>query len=126
MSAVGTGVPVGLLSARAQGKAVLLPELVPLPDASPGFGKKAIAELMRKHNDLAAMVGFVGEHVREHGSPGGPGPCPASARELRNLSSRISGQSIGEHAETLRGALSVGGESLSYRATMGVERGGTL
>jgi hypothetical protein len=40
---------------------VLLPEFVPLPDAVGSLVRQAIAELVRQHQDLPAMVGLVGK-----------------------------------------------------------------
>ena len=64
------------------GESVLLPQLVPLPDAAPRLRRKPVAQLMRQHQDLAAVMGLVREHVGEHAGAGGPGARPASAREF--------------------------------------------
>ena len=72
------------------------------------------------------MVCLVREHVGEHGRPGGPNSCPASARKLGDLAVRLSGESVGEHAEALRGALFVGSGSFFHGAAIGFERRRTL
>jgi hypothetical protein len=68
-------------SARTGGKAGLFPELLPLPDAG-SFVEDAVAELVGQHQNLAAMVGLVREHVSEHGASGGPRGHPTVTKEL--------------------------------------------
>jgi len=72
------------------------------------------------------MVGFMRKHVGEHGSASGPYSRPASAREFRDLALGFGGQSVGEHAETLRGAFSVRDGSLLHGAAVRIERGRTF
>ena len=71
----------GFHSARARGKAGLFPELLPVPDAG-SFVEDAEADLVGQHQDLAAVMRLVREHVSEHGSSGGPRLRPTAAREL--------------------------------------------
>ncbi len=85
-----------------------------------------MSELMRKHQDLSAMVGLVREHVGEHGGARRPNSCPASPRKTGDSAVRLRRESIGEHAEALRGALFVGSGSLFHGAAIGFERRRTL
>jgi hypothetical protein len=110
-----------LPSAGACGEAGLFPELFPLPDAG-GFVEHGVAELVGQHHNLAAMVGFVREHVGEHGASGGPGGHPTVAGELCNAAIRRCRESIRQHAQALRGAFAVSGSSLLDGAAVGVER----
>jgi len=61
---------------------VLFPEFVPLPDAAPSFGGKAVTKLVGEHDDLAPMVSFVRKHVSEHGASSGPGRYEGIAGEF--------------------------------------------
>jgi len=115
----------GFRSARACGEAGLFPELLPMPDAG-SFVEDAVAELVRQHQNLAAMMRFVREHVSEHGPSGGPRLRPTAARELCNAAIRSSGESIRQHAQALRGASPVRGSSLLHGAAVGIERQRTL
>jgi len=68
------------------------------------------------------MVGFVGEHVREHGASGGPGGHPTVAREFGDAAIGKGRESIRQHAQALRGAFPVRGSSLLDGAAVGIER----
>jgi hypothetical protein len=70
-------------SIRDSRAAGFLPQFFPVPDAG-GFVKQAIAKLVREHQDLPAMMRFVGEHVGVHGGVRRPGFCPTAAREFRD------------------------------------------
>jgi len=105
---------------------VLLPELVPEPDAVGGVVGQPIAELVGEHDDLAAMMGFVREHVGKHGRTGGPGARPGAARELGDAALRAGGQRVGEHAQALRAAFLVRRGGLLDGAAAGIERSGTF
>ena len=85
-----------------------------------------MSQLVRQHDDLAAMMRLMGEHVTEHGGAGGPDRNPAPAREFGHEASRVRGQSVGEHAQTLSSAFLVRGDCLLDGATAGVERRRTL
>lgn len=111
----------GFLSAGARGKAGMFPELFPLPDVG-RLVEDGVAELVGEHLNLASMVGFVGEHVGEHGASGGPGGHPTVAKEFRNAAIGSSGESIRQHAEGLRGAFLECGGSLLFGAAVGIER----
>src|SRR5260370_37711593 len=64
-------------SARARAKPGLFPHLLPLPDAG-GFVEDAVARLVRQHQNLAAMVGLVREHISEHGPSAAPPGHPTA------------------------------------------------
>lgn len=96
-----------------------------MPNAG-SFVEDAVAELVRQHQNLAAMMRLVREHVREHGPSGGPRLGPTAARELRNAAIRSGGKSVGQHAQTLRGAPFVRGGSLFHGAAVGIEWRRTL
>jgi hypothetical protein len=115
----------GFLLAGAGSEAGLFPEFFPLPDVG-SFVEDAVAELAGEHENLAAMVGFVGEHVGEHGAAGGPSGHPTVAEEFRDAAMRSGGESIRQHAEALRGAFLVRGGSLLLGAAVGIERRGAL
>jgi hypothetical protein len=105
-----------------------------------------VAELVGEHRDLAAVVGFVGQHVAEHarGQLGACGPwfCPAVAHELGDALRALpfatipfatipfSGFSIfdcddfGEHRFTSCRALGECLAGLQLRAVRAVELGG--
>lgn len=51
---------------------------------------------MRQHADLAAVVGFMREHISNHGSTRGPRAGPTVAHELPDATLRT-GESFGEH-----------------------------
>jgi len=91
----------GFPSTRARGKACLFPELLPVPDAG-SFMEETIAELVSQHQNLAAMMRIVREHVSEHGPPGRPRLRPTAARELRNAAIRSGRESILTCAGTAR------------------------
>src|SRR5580704_1919185 len=107
-------------SARARGKAGLFPELLPVPDAG-SIVEDAIAGLMGQHQNLAAMMRFVREHVGEHGPTGGPCLRIAVAREFCNAALWIGRESIGQHSQALRGAFPMRGGSLLHGAAVGIE-----
>jgi len=104
----------------------VLPQFIPEPDTVSGFVRQAIAKLVREHQDLPAMMRFVGEHVRKHCRAGGPGPRPTAAREFRDAPLRIAGQSIRQHSQALRCTLLVRRGGLLQRAAVRIERRGTL
>ena len=59
----------------------MFPEFFPMPDARGGV-EETITELVGEHQNLAAMMGFVREHVSEHGAAGGPRLRPTATREF--------------------------------------------
>jgi len=61
------------------------------------------AELMREHADLAAMVGFVREHVAEHFRSGRPGRSPTVP--MKRLNAAGTAEGFGEHLGTASGAV---------------------
>src|SRR5260370_21368692 len=107
-------------SARARAKPGLFPELLPLPDAG-SLVQDAVADLVRQHQNLSAMVGLVREHVSEHGPSGVPRWHPTVARELCNLSLRSARESIRQHPQALRGTFPVRGPSLLHGAAVGIK-----
>src|SRR5260370_24765540 len=115
----------GFHSARARGKAGLFPELLPVPDAR-SFVEDTVADLVGQHQNLAAMMRLVREHVSEHGPSGGPCLRPTAARELCNAAIRNGRESIRQHAQALRGASPVRGGSLLHGAAVGIEWRRTL
>src|SRR5215472_11894665 len=92
-------------SARPTLKTMLLPQLVPEPNAIGSLNREAIPKLVRKHNDLPPVVSLMRKHVAEHRAARRPGSRPAPSRKFRYLARRFSGKRIGEHAKTLRRAL---------------------
>ena len=68
--------------AGAGGRAAVFPEFLPVPDAVGHLCGQWESELMREHADLAAMVGFVSEHVAEHFRAGRPRTGPAVSYEF--------------------------------------------
>ena len=105
---------------------MLLPEFVPMPNSVgyliPG---DAIAKLVREQQDLTSMVGLMRKHVGKHGAAGGPFSQPATG-EFRDPALWLIRQRLGEHAEALHRAFSVGGGSLLHRAAIWIERSGTF
>jgi hypothetical protein len=110
---------------RAGGEAGLFPEFFPVPDAGSGV-EKAVAELVGEQQDLAAVMRFVREHIGKHGAAGGPGLCPTATREFLDAAVRGGRESVGQHAQALRGAFFVRGGGLADCATVVIERCGTL
>lgn len=75
---------------------------------------------MREHKHLAAVVGFVGKHVNEHGWSGVPGGRPAVAPEF--CAASWSGcEGVGEHFGTAFGAFGECGLRLRLCCTRTVE-----
>lgn len=105
---------------------VLLPELVPPPDSAASHIRKRVAELVGEHEDLATVVGFVGKHVTEHGTAGGPDRYDGVAEELCDAAIGLAREGVGEHGETGSGAFFVGSGSLLDGAVVRVERRGTF
>lgn len=85
-------------------------------------GEQGIAELMREHADLAAMMGFVRDHVQDHGGTRGPGTRPAVAQELFDL--WIGAEGFRKHLGAALGALGEGGPGLALRAASAIEFSG--
>ena len=81
----------------------MFPEFFPVPDAG-SFVEDAAAELVGQHQNLAAMMGFVGKHIGEHGPSRGPRLRPTAAREFCNAAIWVGGESIRQHAHALGGA----------------------
>ncbi len=71
---------------------------------------------MREHEHLAAVVGFVGEHVAEHFGANRPGSGPGVADELRNAAA--SAERFSEHLIATSGAFGQSGASL-FRSAAG-------
>ena len=97
-----------------------------MPNAVSRLTWETIAELVREHRDLAAMVGLMRKHVGKHRAASRPDLHVAVTGEFRDPAIRISGESVGEHAETLRRAFLMRGGSLLDRAAMRVEQGGAF
>src|SRR5260370_33472712 len=112
-------------SGRARAKPGLFPEFLPLPDAG-SLVQDTVADLAGQHQNLAAMVGLVREHISEHGPSGGPRWHPTVARELCNLAIRSARESIRQHPQALRGAFPVRGSSLLHAAAVGIKWRRTL
>jgi len=81
---------------------------------------------MGEHGDLAAVMGFVGKHVSEHGGAGGPSGRPGAARKFGDAAGGRVGERVGEHAEALGGRFLVCGGGLLDGAAAGIERGGAF
>jgi hypothetical protein len=103
---------------RVGSQADVLPEFFPVPEA--GVFGEGVAQLVGEHQDLAAVVGFVGEDVGEHGAGGGPGGHPAVADELGDAAIRVGGESIREHALALGGTFLESSGGLLLGAAMGI------
>jgi len=108
-------------SPRAGSQAGLFPQLLPMPHAG-SFVQQAVAELVREHQNLAAVMRLVREHVREHAPSGGPRLRPTAAREFFNAAIRSGRKRVRQHAQALRGAFPVRGGSLLYGAAVRIQR----
>ena len=75
---------------------------------------------MRKHAHLAAMVGFVSQHVAEHLRADRPGRCPAVSAKLLDAALTIA-ERFGEHLGAACGALGQSRTGLPRRAVRAVE-----
>ena len=75
---------------------------------------------MREHAHLAAMMGFVAEHVAEHFRAGRPGASPAVSQEFVDAAA-ASAERFGEHLGAAGGALGQSGTGLARRAVRAVE-----
>src|SRR5581483_11248732 len=62
----------------------LLPKPVPLPNPAPHVWGNPIAELVRQHENLPAMMRLMRKHVGEHRPASRPDRSPTSAREFRH------------------------------------------
>ena len=87
-----------------------------MPDA--GVLGEGVAQLMGQHQDLATVVGFVGENVGEHGACGRPLGHPAVADELGDAAIGVGRESIREHPLALRGTFLESGGGLLFGAAM--------
>jgi hypothetical protein len=105
---------------------VLLPEFVPPPDAAASGVGKRVAELVSEHEDLAAVMSFVSEHVAKHGGAGGPNGHDRIAEEFGDPAIGLRGERVGEHDKTGGGTFFVGGGGLRNCAAVGIERSGTF
>jgi hypothetical protein len=97
-----------------------------LPDATHDIVRKAVTELVREHQDLATVVRLMRKHVRPHGAAGWPNGRPTAARELPYLAFWLSGESVGEHAQTLRRTFFVGGGGLLHGDAIGIDWSGAF
>ena len=82
------------------------------------------SELVGEHADLAAMVGFVGEHVAEHLWANGPWGCPAVSAKVLDAAidlSAAAAERFGEHFGAESGALGQCCTSLLRGAVRAVE-----
>src|SRR5260370_38730298 len=82
--------------------------------------------MVGQHQNLAAMMRLVREHVSEHGPSGGPCWHVTVATELCNAAMRSGRESVRQHAQALRGASPVRGGSLLHGAAMSIEWRRTL
>jgi len=64
------------------------------------------------------MVGFVREHISEHGSAGAPSGHPAIAIKLCYAAIRRGGKRVLQHEQTLRGTFAVRGGGLTHGAAV--------
>lgn len=109
-------------SSWASGEADFLPQLLPMPNAVGALDWQPIAKLVRKHNDLAAVMRFVRKHVCKHRPTRGPGLRPTATGKLRHTPLGTCRQRIGEHSQALRSAFLERGRRLLHRAAVGIER----
>ena len=100
---------------------MLFPQLVPVPDTGGQLAGNAVTELVRKHQDLSAMMGVMGKHIGEHGCSRRPGTKP-TAGEFFDLPVRSARKRICEHAQALRRAAPVGSGGLLHGAAARIER----
>jgi len=70
---------------------------------------------VRQHADLAAVMGFVREHVAEHLDAERPGLAPAVAAKILDAGGR-SAKCLGKHFGTARAARGQGRTDLLWRA----------
>src|SRR5580658_2380349 len=115
----------GFHSTRPSGEACLLPKLLPVPYAGSCM-KHAIAELVREHQNLPAMMRLVREHVSKHRCAGRPSLRPTPAREFRHATIRRGRKRVAQHAQTLHPTFFVRGRSLFDRAAIRIKRRRTL
>jgi len=80
---------------------------------------------MGEHADLAAMVGFVRDHVAEHLKSRRPGRRPAVAAKLLNAAATVA-QRFGEHLGAASSALGQAGTGLLRGAVGAVELSGNF
>ena len=82
---------------------------------------------MGEQADLAAMVGFVSEHVAQHFRANGPGPGPAVSMKLLDaalvfaIAELAIAERCGEHVRAARGALGQSCAGLLWRAVRAAE-----
>src|ERR1700751_1598190 len=89
--------------AGAGGRAALFPKLFPIPEAVHYGFRQRVADLVGEHQHLAAMVGFVGEHVAQHFWANGPRASPAVSDKL--FDAAVGGvEGFREHLLTADGA----------------------
>jgi hypothetical protein len=110
--------------AGAFGGAAFFPELVPIPEAVHHFVRQRESELVREHEDLAAVVGFVGKHVAQHFRAGGPRLGPAVAEKFLDLA--LAAESFSEHVGAAGGAFGESRAGLLWCAVRAIELGGNF
>ena len=113
------------LSMRPRRKPRFLPKLLPVPDAG-GRVQQPIPQLVRQHQNLAAMMRLVREHVSKHRPAGWPSLRPTPAREFHHTPTRRCGQSIRQHPQALRPTFPMCRSSLLNRAMVRIQRRRTL
>jgi hypothetical protein len=113
------------LSMRPRRKPRFLPKLLPVPHARSRV-QQPIPQLVRQHQNLAAMMRLVREHVSKHRPAGRPCLRPTPAREFRHTPTRRSGQSIRQHPQALRPTFPMRRSGLLNRATLRVQWRWTL
>jgi hypothetical protein len=119
--------------AGAVGGADLFPEFFPIPDAVGDGVGIGVSELMREHTHLAAVVGFVSEHVAEHFGADGPRRSPSVAVKFLDAAAAITAfdihgtlgingvESFGENVYAAGGAFGQRFAGLLLRATRAMQ-----
>jgi hypothetical protein len=123
LSSVG-GAPQQLPRSRFQPH--LLPQPVPLPDASPHRRGNPISQLMRQHQNLPSMMRLMREHIRKHRPTRRPHRSPTSSRKLGDPARMAASQCIRQHAQALLRTLRMRFRRLLHCALVRIQRCRTL
>jgi hypothetical protein len=109
-----------IIAAGAGRRPTLFPQLFPIPDPGHHLVGQWEPELMREHTHLAAMVGFVSNHVAQHFQANRPRLRPAVAVKLLHPALTIA-ERISEHLPAASGALGQSSTGLLRGAVHAVE-----
>src|ERR1700722_11206675 len=118
------GPMLSLRKSRPAWLSAVSPQLLPFPEAGHNFHRQRESVLMRQHAHLAAMVGFVSEHVAQHFRTDRPGLSPAIA--VKSFDAVPTTEGFDEHLGATGCALGQSGAGLLRRAVGAVELGRNL